>query len=52
MGNTDEAKGRAKEALGALTDNDKLKDEGSIARAKGRVKDAVDKVADKAVDKD
>jgi uncharacterized protein YjbJ (UPF0337 family) len=41
-----------KEALGALTDDDKLKKEGRIDRAKGRAKDAVDKAADKAVGKD
>ena len=35
MGNTDEVKGMAKEALGDLTDDDKLKKEGSIDRAKG-----------------
>ena len=51
MGNTDEVKGRAKEALGDLTDNDKLKKEGSIDRAKGRVKDAVDEAADRAAGK-
>jgi len=52
MGAADEAKGRVKEALGDLTDNDKLKKEGSIDRAKGRVKDVVDKAADKAAGKD
>jgi uncharacterized protein YjbJ (UPF0337 family) len=52
MGRSDEAKGRGKEALGDLTDNDKLKKEGSIDRAKGRVKDVVDKAADKAAGKD
>ena len=52
MGRADEAKGRVKEALGDLTDNDKLKKEGSIDRAKGRVKDVVDKAADKAAGKD
>ncbi|MGD0448884.1 MAG: CsbD family protein [Candidatus Dormibacteria bacterium] len=51
MGNTDEAKGRVKQALGDLTDDDKLKNEGSIDRAKGRVKDVVDKAADKAAGK-
>jgi len=35
MGNIDEVKGRVKEALGALTDDDKLKKEGRIDRAKG-----------------
>jgi uncharacterized protein YjbJ (UPF0337 family) len=52
MGNTDEVKGRVKGAMGDLTDNDKLKNEGSADRTKGRVKDAVDKVADKALGKD
>ena len=52
MGRADEAKGRGKEALGDLTDNDELKKEGSIDRAKGRVKDMVDKAADEAAGKD
>jgi uncharacterized protein YjbJ (UPF0337 family) len=52
MGNADEVKGRVKEALGDLTDDDKLKKEGSIDRAKGRVKDVVDKAGDKAAAKD
>jgi uncharacterized protein YjbJ (UPF0337 family) len=52
MGNTDEVKGRVKEALGDLTDDDRLKKEGSIDRTKGRVKDVVDKAADKAAGKE
>jgi uncharacterized protein YjbJ (UPF0337 family) len=40
-------KGRAKEAAGDLTNNDRLKNEGKIDRAKGEVKDKIDKVADK-----
>jgi uncharacterized protein YjbJ (UPF0337 family) len=44
---TDDLKGRAKEAVGDLTDDDKLKREGQVDQAKGKVKDAVDKVADK-----
>lgn len=52
MSNTDDVKGRAKEAVGALTDNDDLKNEGKVDQAKGRVKDTVDKVADKITDKD
>jgi uncharacterized protein YjbJ (UPF0337 family) len=52
MGNTDEVKGSVKEALGDLTDDDKLKKEGSIDRTKGRVKDVVDKAADKAAGKE
>jgi uncharacterized protein YjbJ (UPF0337 family) len=51
MGGTDEAKGRAKEAVGDLTDNDRLKNEGKVDQAKGTVKDAVDKVADKVTGK-
>jgi uncharacterized protein YjbJ (UPF0337 family) len=47
MSNTDEMKGRVKEAAGDLTNNDRLKNEGKIDRAKGEVKDKIDKVADK-----
>ena len=50
MGILDEAKGRAKEAAGDLTDNDKLKSEGTADRAAGKIKDAVDTVKDKAKD--
>jgi uncharacterized protein YjbJ (UPF0337 family) len=46
MGAVDDAKGRAKEAVGDLTSNDRLKNEGKVDRGKGKVKDAVDKVAD------
>jgi uncharacterized protein YjbJ (UPF0337 family) len=42
--NTDKAKGRAKEAAGALT-NTRLKNEGRADHAKGSAKNAVDKVA-------
>jgi uncharacterized protein YjbJ (UPF0337 family) len=51
MGGTDEAKGRAKKAVGDLTDNDRLKNEGKVDQAKGTAKDAVDKVADKVTGK-
>ena len=47
-GTIDKAKGRAKEAAGALTGNRKLKDEGKLDQATGKVKDVVDRVADKA----
>ena len=47
-GTLDDAKGRAKEALGDLTDDDDLKNEGKIDRATGKVKDAIGGVADKA----
>jgi len=46
----DETKGRAKEAAGALTDNDDLKAEGKADQASGRLKDAVDTVKDKVED--
>jgi uncharacterized protein YjbJ (UPF0337 family) len=51
MGATDDVKGRAKEALGDLTGNDKLKGEGKVDRGKGKAKDAVDKVAHKVTRK-
>jgi uncharacterized protein YjbJ (UPF0337 family) len=51
MGAVDNAKGRAKEAVGDATGNDKLKDQGKVDRGKGKVKDAVDKVADKVTGK-
>ena len=44
--NTDKAKGRVKEAAGALTGNRRLKNEGRADHAKGSAKNAVDKVAD------
>jgi uncharacterized protein YjbJ (UPF0337 family) len=44
---TDEAKGRAKEAVGDLTDDDRLKREGKVDQAGAEVKqktgDAIDK---------
>ena len=48
--NIDEAKGRIKEAAGSLTDDDSLKNEGKVDRATSSVKDAADKVSDKAKD--
>jgi len=44
--NIDKAKGRAKEAAGAVTGNKRLKAEGRADQAKGSTKNAVDKVAD------
>jgi uncharacterized protein YjbJ (UPF0337 family) len=44
--NVDKAKGRVKEATGALTGDKKLKDEGRVDQLKGSAKNAVDKVAD------
>lgn len=49
-GTIDEAKGRTKEAVGDLTGDQDLKDEGKVDRATGKVKDAVGGVADKAKD--
>ena len=48
--NVDEAKGRVKEAAGSLTDDDKLKREGSADQTKSSLKNAVDNVADTAKD--
>jgi uncharacterized protein YjbJ (UPF0337 family) len=51
---TDEAKGRAKEAVGDLTDDDRLKREGKMDRAGAAVKrktgEAVDKVKESVDD--
>ncbi len=49
-GDKDELKGRVKEAGGALTGDDSLKNEGKVDRATGSVKDAVGGVADKVKD--
>jgi uncharacterized protein YjbJ (UPF0337 family) len=49
-GTADKAKGRVKEAAGALTDDDKLRREGKADQVAGKVKDAASKVADKAKD--
>ena len=46
-GKTDEVKGRIKEAAGALTGNDELRDEGKTDQAVGKV----EQVAEKAIDK-
>ena len=45
-GNIDKAKGRAKEAAGALTGDRHLKNKGRVDQAKGSAKKAVDKVGD------
>jgi len=45
-GKTDVVKGRIKEATGALTGNDKLREEGKTDQAVGRAKQAVQKAAD------
>ena len=45
-GKTDKVKGRMKEAAGALTGNEKLREEGRTDQAVGEAKEAVQKVAD------
>ena len=46
--NTDDLKGRAKEAAGDLTDDERLKREGKMDRAGGKAKDMVDDLKEKA----
>jgi uncharacterized protein YjbJ (UPF0337 family) len=46
-GKTDQAKGRIKKAVGELTNDDRLKAKGTIDKAAGKVKDAVDTVKNK-----
>ncbi len=50
MSNTDEAKGRLKEAAGDLTGDDDLKREGKVDRAEGTAKEKLDEAADKVKD--
>ena len=50
MASMDKAKGKAKEAAGDLTDNDKLKREGKTDQAKGKAKEGVDRAADAVKD--
>ena len=51
MGETiDQAKGRAKQAAGDLTDNDDLKREGKSDELLGKAKGALDDLRDKAED--
>jgi uncharacterized protein YjbJ (UPF0337 family) len=44
-GKTDELKGRVKEAAGAMTDNEKLRQEGKVDQAIGKTEQAVDHAA-------
>lgn len=52
MANTDETKGKLKEAAGDLTDNQDLKNEGKTDKASGKLKDGIDSVKDKLTGKD
>jgi uncharacterized protein YjbJ (UPF0337 family) len=45
--NTDDLKGRVKEAAGDLTDDDDLKREGKVDQATGKVKEVVDSLSDR-----
>jgi len=47
---SDKIKGRVKEAVGALTDNDNLKREGQRDQAVGEVKEAAESAAEKVKD--
>lgn len=49
-GAADDAKGRLKEAGGALTGDDSLKNEGKVDQATGSVKEAVGDASDKIKD--
>lgn len=46
--NTDDAKGRVKEAAGKLTGDKDLQNEGKLDQAEGKIKESVDNLADKA----
>ncbi len=50
-GKTDEVKGKVKEAAGALTGDAKLKREGQVDQASGRLKQKAEKVIDTLKDK-
>ncbi|MGD0076308.1 MAG: CsbD family protein [Candidatus Binataceae bacterium] len=47
-GTTDKIKGRVKEAVGVVTGSQRLKDEGRMDQATGKVKKVVERVIDKA----
>ena len=47
---SDDLKGRAKEAVGDLTDNDELKREGKADRAGGKAKEVIENAGEKAKD--
>jgi uncharacterized protein YjbJ (UPF0337 family) len=49
-GKTDELKGRVKEAAGALMNDGKLKRQGKVDQAVGKLKQKTEKVLDKVKD--
>jgi uncharacterized protein YjbJ (UPF0337 family) len=50
MSNTDEAKGRLKEAAGDLSGDKDLKREGKVDRTEGAAKEKIDNAGDKVKD--
>lgn len=49
-GKTDQMKGRAKEAAGALTDDERMRREGKLDQAAGKVKETAGRAVDKVRD--
>ena len=47
-GTSDKIKGRVKEAVGVLTDDRRLKNEGKVDQGTGRIKEVVESGIDKA----
>jgi uncharacterized protein YjbJ (UPF0337 family) len=47
QGDGDELKGRAKEAIGDLTDDERLQREGKVDRASGGIKEKFGEIVDK-----
>ncbi len=50
-GEFDQAKGRVKQAVGDLTDDDDLKSDGKVDEASGKLKDKFDDAVDTVRDK-
>ena len=49
-GKAEEIKGRVKEAAGAMTDDERLKEKGRIDQASGKIKQATEHVVNKVRD--
>ncbi|MFB6822811.1 CsbD family protein [Streptomyces virginiae] len=47
-GKMDQAKGKAKEAVGKVTGNDRMKTEGKMDQAKGKTKEALSEAEERA----
>lgn len=47
-GTTDKIKGRVKEAIGALTDDKRLKSDGRLDQRVGKIKETMEHAVDKA----